>query len=153
MTPKLTVELVPEGQWGANLRQVLKKKDWDFLRKRKYKAAGHVCEVCSGVGPKWPVECHEIWYYDDTMKVQRLDGLIALCPPCHQVKHIGRSFAVGRGPETLHHMMEVNEWEMPQAEQYIQGVFETWKERSKHNWVLDITWIAQFDISVPEQSQ
>ena len=153
MTPKLTVELVPEGQWGANLRQVLSKKDWDILRKKTYQEAGYVCEVCSGVGPKWPVECHEVWHYDDQTKVQRLDGLVALCPPCHQVKHIGRSFAVGRGAEALHHLMEVNGWRLNQAEKYIQSVFEIWKERSQHEWVLDVTWITELGVEIPEKSQ
>jgi len=143
---KLTVELVPESQWGTNLRQVLSKKDWSTLRKQSYKAAEHKCEVCGGVGPRWPVECHEIWHYDDNNKIQRLDGLISLCPPCHQVKHMGRSFAIGRGPETLAHLMKVNEWKVDAAESYIQGVFETWRERSKHNWALDLAWIDQFDV-------
>ena len=83
---KLTVELVPRSLWGINLRSELPKSKWDKLRKATYKKANFVCEICGGVGRKWPVECHEIWHYDDENKVQRLDGLIALCPPCHQVK-------------------------------------------------------------------
>jgi len=53
------------------------------------KKAENLCETCGGCGPQYPVECHEIWNYDDTRLIQKLDGLIALCPDCHEVKHIG----------------------------------------------------------------
>lgn len=46
-------------------------------------------KVCGGRGEKWPVECHEMWQYDDKNHVQKLAGLIALCPDYHKVKHIG----------------------------------------------------------------
>lgn len=53
-------------------------------------------------GPsKVRLECHEVWDYDDAMRVQRLSELVALCTRCHQVKHwnwasTGRSFREGR---------------------------------------------------------
>jgi len=72
----LTIELVPKGQWGSNLRSELSTKDWDTLRRESYHLASYKCEVCGGVGPRHPVECHEIWHYDDAYHVQRLDGLI-----------------------------------------------------------------------------
>ena len=78
MNTTLTVELVPRGQWGANLRSELPKKDWDRLRREQYKKAGYVCEICGGKGSRHPVECHEIWHYDEDTNTQRLDGLIAL---------------------------------------------------------------------------
>ena len=54
--PKLTIELVPKGQWGTNLRSRLPKAEWDRLRKAQYQAAGYVCEICGGEGPSHPVE-------------------------------------------------------------------------------------------------
>lgn len=36
-----------------------------------------------------PVECHEVWDYDDDRKIQRLERRVALCPACHEVKHAG----------------------------------------------------------------
>ena len=145
----LTVELVPKGQWGANLRSVLPKADWDRLRKAQYKKAGYVCEVCGGKGPRHPVECHEIWYYDDETNTQRLDGLVALCPTCHAVKHLGRTFAIGQGTRALNHLMRVNEWNQTDAEYYVEAVFEKWSQRSQHTWTLDISWIEQQGVSLP----
>ena len=58
---KLTIELVPQTAWYSNVRSNVTKSEWDVLRKACYKAAGYKCEVCSGKGPKHPVECHEMW--------------------------------------------------------------------------------------------
>ena len=141
MKTKLTVELVPKGQWGANLRSELPKEQWDRLRKATYAKAGHQCEICGGRGPKWPVECHERWRYDEDTKAQVLEGLIALCPSCHEVKHIGRAGAVGRGEEALAHLMKVNGWSSEDAQHYIEAAFETWARRSRENWTLDLSWL------------
>ena len=94
--PRLQVELVPSTCWFSNVRDHVSKTDWDTLRKATYQKAGHVCEICGGRGPKWPVECHEIWHYDDESLTQTLKGLIALCPSCHETKHIGLAGLRGR---------------------------------------------------------
>ena len=137
----LTVELVPKGQWGTNLRSELPRKDWDRLRKDCYAKAGYICEICGGKGRKHPVECHEIWHYDDETKVQRLDGLIALCPSCHQVKHIGRTMAIGKGEQAVKHLMKVNGWSRQDVELYLEEVFETWSRRSHKKWTLNLSWL------------
>ena len=138
---QLTVELVPRGQGGTNLRSELPKKEWDRLRKACYAKAGYRCEICNGKGHRHPVECHEIWHYDENTKTQRLDGLIALCPPCHQVKHIGRTMAIGKGDKAIRHLMSVNGWTESDAELYLEKVFETWSRRSAEEWSLDISWL------------
>lgn len=137
----LTVELVPKGQWGTNLRSELPKKEWDRLRKDCYAKADYCCEICNGKGHRHPVECHEIWHYDEETKTQRLDGLIALCPPCHQVKHIGRTMAIGKGEKAIKHIMKVNGWSKQDVELYLEEVFETWSRRSQEKWTLDISWL------------
>ena len=59
---KLTIELVPKTAWYKNVRSEVSKDRWDELRKECYRNANYKCEVCGGTGPKWPVECHEIWH-------------------------------------------------------------------------------------------
>ena len=139
----LTVELVPQGQWGANLRSELPKAEWDRLRKATYASAGHRCEICGGKGRTWPVECHERWRYDEDTKTQHLEGLIALCPMCHKVKHIGRSMAVGEGGQAKRHLMKVNGWSEGETITYLEGVFATWQRRSSEKWALDISWLEK----------
>ena len=138
---RLKIELVPSTQWGANLRAVLPKKDWDTLRKKCYQKASYKCEICSDIGPKWPVECHEKWHYDDKRKVQTLTGLIALCPDCHLVKHFGRACSIGKKDYALAHLMKVNNWDSPKADTYIQTVFKTWHQRSQYSWTLDLSYL------------
>lgn len=139
--PKLTIELVPKSQWFTNLRSELTKGQWDRLRKACYKRAGYRCEVCGGVGPKHPVECHEIWDFDDERQIQRLDGLIALCPSCHQVKHIGFAFKRGKGDQVLAHLAKVNGWSLDQAAEYAAYAFLQWKVRSSLKYTLDLDWL------------
>ena len=87
---KITIELIPKQCFFSNVRTLLPTKWWDILRKDSYEKAEHKCEVCKQTGKeqgyKHNVECHEIWDYDDRLKVQKLLGLISLCPRCHQIK-------------------------------------------------------------------
>ncbi len=141
-TPKLSVELVPSTAWGENLRSILTKEMWDELRKKSYRKAKYKCEVCSGKGPKWPVECHEIWEYDDTNHIQTLKGLISLCPDCHSVKHLGFAHIQGKGDLARDHLAYVNKWSQSQTSQYISLVFQQWEERSNVEWQLNLEWLG-----------
>jgi hypothetical protein len=58
---------------------------------------GSRCEICGGRGPEHPVECHERWRYNDLIRTQTLVRMIALCPACHQVKHVGLANVRGKG--------------------------------------------------------
>ena len=137
----LTIELVPKSSWYANLRSELPKEEWNTLRRACYRKAGYVCEVCGGTGDRWPVECHEVWEYDDTHKNQKLVGLIALCPSCHQVKHIGLAKVRGRLEEATEHLSKVNGWDVEKCEQYIEDQFDVWRRRSEFSWELDLSFL------------
>jgi hypothetical protein len=138
---KLTLDLVPATTWYDNLRSRLPKREWDRLRRATYAAAQHQCEVCGGKGRRHPVECHEIWDYDDETSVQRLTGFIALCPACHEVKHFGRATHIGRGHLALAHLMRVNQWSLDQAQGHISSAFREWERRSSVAWTLDLSWL------------
>lgn len=136
---RLTVELVPSTCWYKNVRSQVSKAVWDRLRRQVAAEAGQRCEICGGRGRRWPVECHEVWHYDDTAKVQRLDRLVALCPACHQVKHAGFASKQGKLGEVVAQLVAVNGWGEADVELYLEAVFETWAARSRHQWTLDIT--------------
>lgn len=142
--PKLTCELVPSNQWGTNLRSVLAPKVWDSLRKACYERAGHRCEICNGVGRTHPVECHETWEYQDgPVWIQKLTGLIALCPSCHKVKHFG--FAMSQGKASFHaalkHLADVNQWSMDLAIEYVDRQFQIHAIRSNRSYHIDLSWL------------
>ena len=148
----LTIELVPSSSWGDNLRSRLKQSQWDMLRKKAYAAANHQCEICGGKGTNqgynWPVECHEVWDYDDTKHVQKLVRLIALCPRCHQVKHFGLAQMRGQGERALQHLGKVNGWTKAAALEHSYKALAKWSVRSQQDWHLDLSHLSQYGIDL-----
>jgi len=144
--PKLSIELVPKSCWFSNVRSAVNKAQWDVIRKQVYAKAYHVCELCGGVGPNHPVEAHEIWDYDDKKLIQKLEGMIALCPNCHMVKHIGLAHVNGKTEEALNHLMSVNKMSKKDAQEYITDSFMVWAMRSTKTWVLDLSGLKSYGI-------
>ena len=140
---KLTIELIPQTSFFSNLRSLLSASEWDKIRKGCYKYANYKCEVCDGVGPKHPVECHETWEYDELTGVQKLVNLVALCPNCHEVKHIGLAGIKGRRDEAIAHFCKINECLKSDAEKYIKEVFLAWNTRSDMEWQLDVSLLEE----------
>jgi hypothetical protein len=140
---KLTIEAIPRSLWGVNLREKLGQSAWDRLRKGCYAKARNLCEICGGVGKRHPVECHEIWDYDDKKHVQKLVGLIALCPYCHEVKHYGRACAIGRAEDAQRQFLKINGCTAEQMRKHIDEVKALWEERSESEWIQDLTWLEK----------
>ena len=144
---KLNVELIPKTCHFSNVRTTIKQKNWDKVRFISYEKAKNKCEICGETGLeqgyKHQVECHEIWHYDDENKIQKLIGLISLCPVCHQVKHIGRAMMIGKQPEVFKKLETVNNWNHKQVVDHLAEVFILNKERSKHKWFLDISLLSE----------
>lgn len=151
--PRLTIELVPFGQWFDNVRARITESQWGLLKKACFVYAGHRCEICGGVGKKHPVECHEIWHYDDDKKVQTLTGLISLCPSCHRVKHIGNAARMGFLEPTLKHMAKVNNWPLHMAEAYAEVEMNRWEWRSQFEWSINLSWLDNGDRYVRESAE
>jgi len=143
--PKLFVELIPTTCHYSNVRTTVTKKEWDKIRFLSYETAGNKCEICGDVGKNQGynhnVECHEIWDYNDETHTQKLVGLISLCPLCHQVKHIGRAIAMRKHEEAFRQLAKINKWTPKKVEQHILASFELHKERSKHEWSLDLSML------------
>jgi len=138
---KLTIELVPSTAWFDNVRSNIDSFAWNKLKKNIAHKAKYRCAICGGHGDKWPVECHEIWQYDDQKYLQKLIGLIALCPACHAVKHLGHTNIIGKADEAINHLATINQWSHDEAVNYVNEQFQIWEERSKHNWELDLSWL------------
>ena len=86
MKRKLEFELVPDGCWGSNLRTILSKKQWDFIRADAKERAGGKCMICGKKTNR--LEAHEKWDYDIIKGVQVLKDVIAICHDCHSVIHL-----------------------------------------------------------------
>lgn len=141
---RLFIDLVPNSAWFSNLRSELTNEEWGLVKKATFTAAGYLCEVCGGRGPKHPVECHERWHYDSSSKIQTLVRTIALCPACHESTHYGLARVKGRDQEAKHHFMQVNGWDDTKATQHIRQAMDEWKRRSEIKWKLDARWLLDF---------
>ena len=152
--PKLFIELVPSSSWTNNLRKILTSASWDKLRKNSYKKANYQCEICGEVGvfgKGHKVECHEIWSYNDVLNIQKLEGLISLCPICHRVKHFGLSSIRGYSNQCKNQLIKVNNWNLNQVEEHISQAFAIHKKRSKKKWTLDLSWLNDKEIKFKKE--
>jgi len=144
---KLTIELVPSTSWYTNVRSKVSRPEWDIIRRKCYKEADYKCEICADSGKNqgvnWPVECHEIWKYNDTNHIQTLIGFIALCPNCHKVKHIGLSQIKGWMDIVYTQLTKINNISKDTALKYIDESFEVWKSRSQYEWEVNINYITK----------
>lgn len=144
--PLLSVELVPSTAWWSNVRSNVTRAEWERCKNFVRARSGERCEVCGGRGRRHPVECHEIWDYDDEFGVQTLVDLVALCPACHEVKHIGRASVVGTLERAANHLRDVNGWTDEHTEYYINVAMLAWAVRSRREWSLDVSWLSLLGI-------
>lgn len=149
---RLTVEIIPTSLHGQNPRTHFGREWWDATRKVAYTAAGYRCEICGGRGPDHPVELHERYSYDEHARppVQRITGLVALCPDCHAVKHLYRTSAVAAENHdpavlgnALRHLREVNGWTGQQLDRYLAQVRRDYERREGLGpWTADYSALA-----------
>lgn len=145
---KLQIELIPERQWGVNLRSAMSATQWGQVSREIFEAAGHRCALCGGRGRKHPVECHEVWSYDEDpdlaagKRVQRLEGLQALCPACHRVKHLGFADKQGWLDASIKHLARVNGIGIPEARAYLDWAYAQQRRREFMKWAQDLSWFS-----------
>lgn len=133
---KLNFQLVPDGCWYTNLRSALPKEVWDRLRRAAYARAGGKCSICGKAGR---LEAHEVWEYDDEKHVQKLKDVIAVCPDCHAVIHIGRTSLLGKESEAQAHFMRVNGCTQSEYHAALGEANRVHARRSRCEWLTDIS--------------
>lgn len=138
--PALLPEMLPATTWEENLRYKLTPDRWDVLRRHAYAAAGHRCEICGSKGTPH-LEAHERWSWDDTWCVQKLEGIIALCPLCHKAHHLGLAKRLGVFEEVVLKMQEVNQWSRQEVQAEIAKASDMARERSRYGWTVDLSWL------------
>jgi len=138
---KLKFELVPDGCWGMNLRNAYPDL-WKVLSKIVRERANHKCMICGATSNK--LEAHEVWSYS-TNGVQKLENVIAICPLCHSVIHIGRTELKGDIISAENHFMKVNDCSYSEYRLALGEATKKHKELNKiSNWILDLSYIKDF---------
>jgi hypothetical protein len=138
MKGRLTVELVPKTSWCDDVGALMEESTWDRVRRQVDSQAGGRCEICGGGDPGFLLECHEQWRFDDRTRLQTLERMIALCPDCHQVKHIGLATIQGQAVRARTHLARVNGWTLSQTETCIREAFRVWAQRSQGPWTANL---------------
>lgn len=140
---KLEFELVPDGCWYSNLRSLLSAAQWDFIRRDAYARAGGKCMICGA--PSKRLEAHERWSYDEKKCVQKLEDVVAVCPACHAVIHIGRTQLKGDERAACEHFMKVNGVSYAEYRKALGRANEEHARRNRvSEWALDLSWLKRF---------
>ncbi len=140
---KLNFELVPDSCWYSNLRSLLSPAQWDAVRKRAYARAGGRCMICGA--PSKRLDAHEEWEYDEVNAVQRLKRIVAVCPACHAVIHIGRTQLKGDARAAEEHFIKVNGCTYAQMRAALGRANEDHRRRNLvPEWKLDISALADY---------
>jgi uncharacterized protein YprB with RNaseH-like and TPR domain len=145
---KLTIELVPGTSWYNNVRKILPAEQWDAIRKEVYRRASYICEICCEKGSEHPVECHEVWIYDDTTLTQKLGYFQALCPLCHEVKHIGLAGIKGNAEKAFERFRRINKLSEQTALSMQSALFKQHRIRSRKQWTLDIEHLKKWGATI-----
>ena len=140
---KLKFELVPDGCWYYNLRSILSKEQWNFVKEDAKERAGGKCMICGKKSSR--LEAHEVWSYNEKNAVQKLEDVISVCPDCHSSIHIGRTQLKGNAEKAEDHYMKVN------GISYSEMRADMGKANEQHrslnevsDWKLDLTWLKRY---------
>lgn len=74
-------------------------------------------------------------------KVQKLTGLISLCPTCHKVKHSGLALSNGEEDIIVNQLKIINNWEDEDVYKYLQEAFLIFDALSMITWTLDLSFL------------
>ena len=140
---KLVFELVPDGCWGYNLRSILSKSQWDFIKADARSRAGGQCTICGEKTDK--LDAHERWSYDCEKGVQKLEDVVAICKDCHSAIHIGRTQLKGDAIRAEDHYMKVNGCSYAEMRRDLGEANAMNAERNKvAEWKLDLSWLKRY---------
>ena len=143
MPKKIEFELVPDGCWGYNLRAILSKEQWEFVRKDAILRSENKCSACGK--PIKRFEAHEKWDYDVKNGIVKLVDVVALCSDCHKTVHIGRTQLVGNFDKACEHYQKVNGCSYAQMRKDLGEANALHQKRNAvSEWKLDITWLKKF---------
>ena len=136
---KLQIELVPASCLWSNVRSNVGEDHWSHIRRIVFEKANFLCEICAGRGRRHPVECHDVWVFEKHSLTQRLHSFQALCPYCHEVKHLGLTGLRGNGKRAFARFVKLNQLDEQRAVKIENALFKQWEIRSDYYWKLDIS--------------
>jgi hypothetical protein len=141
---KLVPNLVPTPLWHISAYHILRKAEWDTIRRDSLTAADNQCSICRSGGPG--LICHEKWEYDERQAIATLTGFVIVCRACNNVIHFGRAKVVGYANDARQHMCRVNGISETDANKAIHAAWDAWQRRSE---ILE--WTVRVDAVLLER--
>jgi hypothetical protein len=149
-------DLIPSSSWGSSLANLLTKKSWDGLRLPLIQTNHNICELC---GHRFgTLDAHEIWTYHFPPEheweqrnsawifgTQKLEGLMAICSPCHRCFHLGKADVDGVLDRTLNRLAALNCWHGTTIERYRDTLSARYDLTNQICWALDLSWVRHPD--------
>ena len=140
----LNFELVPDSCWYSNLRSLLSKAQWEFIKKDARERANGKCMICGRKTTR--LETHEQWMYDETTNTQILSDIKAICPDCHRVIHFGfTSLRFDNTERYENHFMKVNNCTYADFKEQLNKANIDHQRRNQINeWKLDLQYLTRY---------
>lgn len=140
---KLEFEMVPDSCWYSNLRSILSKKQWDYIKADAKKRANGKCMICGKKTDR--LEAHERWSYNEKTQTQKLEDIVAVCSDCHSVIHIGRTQLKGNEERAEEHYMKVNNCSYAEYRKNLGKANELHRRLNLvPEWKLDLTYLKRY---------
>ena len=145
MNRLLSIELIPKTSWCTNVRSQVSRDVWNAIRLHFKKPS---CQFC---GYKGKLFTHEVWKYDDKLHIQKLVGFRSICGLCHHIKHLGLAGLMAKKGDIdyqrlIKHYCAVNGCSEADFILDRTEAFELWRERSSHEWTVDINYLDSLGI-------
>ena len=140
---KLEFEMVPDSCWYSNLRSILSKKQWDYIKADAKRRANGKCMICGKKTDR--LEAHEKWSYNEKTQTQKLEDIVAVCSDCHSVIHIGRTQLKGNEERAEEHYMKVNNCSYAEYRKNLGKANELHRRLNLvPEWKPDLTYLKRY---------
>ena len=143
---RLQISLVPEPQFGKNLRKYAPGYAWTHLCEMVQAEQDYRCAICDSEDE---LECHEHWVYDDVAHIQLLDRVVAICQLCHGAIHMGWTRTGSRlsVEEVISHYMLVNGCDRSAFDAVEAEARKLHRTRSAFEWTIDFGKFAHLIVA------
>ncbi len=98
------------------------------------------------------MECNEIWHYDDDRQCRPSPGSSRYAFHAMKSNTWGFSELWGKKNEVVAHLALVNGRSLQGAFDNMDEAFDVWRERSRHAWQLDISWLETQGITLEDET-
>lgn len=127
---KLLPVLIPRPLWGINAHDLVERDCWEKIRRDTFLRDKKRCVIC---GKQGPLECHEVFTFDDANGIATLARLESRCSTCHACNHLGRLYK--RNPpgfkQALVYLAKINKMQPQEVIDLVKDAFKLHKARTR----------------------